>query len=337
MEEKIKESPLASPDISPMDSPKLEATVFSVANLLDVKKEPEDKLKTSMVDQLNECLKKLPNQNLEPFMNPFLCGLWTQFGARMIGAGALNPNLLDDPKKLNNVFGHINNASGSSSGNSDPGKLSRESSPVHSDHSSEQNDDDGRHPHLNGIRKKKTRTVFSRSQVSQLEMMFHQHKYLNTPQRSHLAQQLGLTDVQVKIWFQNRRNKWKRTNNGEDINAASQRPQSGAAAILNSLPSMVNNRDEAMRLLLQQQSPFNQTQFLAQQNPLLSALPFFNQLRSLSSDSEDGSNLDVAKLFALQAQNFLNSATSTNQSSSNPSTVSNSVESPSVPSRDWSE
>ena len=59
-------------------------------------------------------------------------------------------------------------------------------------------------------RKKKTRTVFSRSQVYQLESTFDMKRYLSSSERAGLAVQLHLTETQVKIWFQNRRNKWKR-------------------------------------------------------------------------------------------------------------------------------
>ncbi|KAI1725544.1 homeobox domain-containing protein [Ditylenchus destructor] len=64
--------------------------------------------------------------------------------------------------------------------------------------------------HQNHSRKKKTRTVFSRQQVTQLEMTFENKRYLNTQERSLLAQTLKLSETQVKIWFQNRRNKFKR-------------------------------------------------------------------------------------------------------------------------------
>ncbi|KAL7869785.1 hypothetical protein AOLI_G00137730 [Acnodon oligacanthus] len=58
--------------------------------------------------------------------------------------------------------------------------------------------------------KKKTRTVFSRSQVFQLESAFDAKRYLSSSERACLASSLHLTETQVKTWFQNRRNKWKR-------------------------------------------------------------------------------------------------------------------------------
>ena len=70
--------------------------------------------------------------------------------------------------------------------------------------SSNDDDDDGYR------RKKKVRTAFSREQVTELEKKFQEKKYLSSGERGELAEQLRLSDMQVKTWFQNRRMKHKR-------------------------------------------------------------------------------------------------------------------------------
>ncbi|KAH8372814.1 hypothetical protein KR009_005171 [Drosophila setifemur] len=65
----------------------------------------------------------------------------------------------------------------------------------------------------NGIgddRKKRPRTAFSAAQIKALETEFERGKYLSVAKRTALAKQLQLTETQIKIWFQNRRTKWKR-------------------------------------------------------------------------------------------------------------------------------
>ncbi|XP_054656711.1 homeobox protein HMX3-like [Dunckerocampus dactyliophorus] len=58
--------------------------------------------------------------------------------------------------------------------------------------------------------RKKTRTIFSKRQIFQLEATFEMKRYLSSSERAGLARALNLTETQVKIWFQNRRNKLKR-------------------------------------------------------------------------------------------------------------------------------
>uniref|UniRef100_A0A336M218 CSON010592 protein n=1 Tax=Culicoides sonorensis TaxID=179676 RepID=A0A336M218_CULSO len=62
----------------------------------------------------------------------------------------------------------------------------------------------------NDDRKKRPRTAFSAAQIKALEGEFERGKYLSVAKRTALAKQLHLTETQIKIWFQNRRTKWKR-------------------------------------------------------------------------------------------------------------------------------
>lgn len=51
---------------------------------------------------------------------------------------------------------------------------------------------------------------FSNEQTLELEKIFESQKYLSPPERKQLSKVLGLTERQVKTWFQNRRAKWRR-------------------------------------------------------------------------------------------------------------------------------
>lgn len=59
-------------------------------------------------------------------------------------------------------------------------------------------------------RKKRPRTAFTASQIKSLEAEFEKNKYLSVAKRLQLSKSLKLTETQIKIWFQNRRTKWKR-------------------------------------------------------------------------------------------------------------------------------
>ncbi|XP_045569078.1 homeobox protein EMX1 [Salmo salar] len=57
---------------------------------------------------------------------------------------------------------------------------------------------------------KRIRTAFSPSQLLRLERAFENNHYIVGAERKQLANSLNLSETQVKVWFQNRRTKYKR-------------------------------------------------------------------------------------------------------------------------------
>ena len=76
-------------------------------------------------------------------------------------------------------------------------------------------------------RRRKLRTVFTSKQLAGLEKAFTDKKYLSVPDRIKLAMELELTDTQVKTWFQNRRMKEKKLQDGpqKDTESVSDRAE----------------------------------------------------------------------------------------------------------------
>uniref|UniRef100_A0A8C8BJD9 Homeobox domain-containing protein n=4 Tax=Neoaves TaxID=3078114 RepID=A0A8C8BJD9_9STRI len=57
---------------------------------------------------------------------------------------------------------------------------------------------------------KRVRTVFKPEQLERLEQEFLKQQYMVGTERVDLAATLHLTETQVKVWFQNRRIKWRK-------------------------------------------------------------------------------------------------------------------------------
>ncbi|EFO82667.1 hypothetical protein GCK72_024296 [Caenorhabditis remanei] len=87
------------------------------------------------------------------------------------------------------------------------------------------------------LKMRRARTAFTYEQLVALENKFKASRYLSVCERLSLAIQLQLSETQVKIWFQNRRTKWKKHNPGQDANTPQTPPSSDETPIQPILPT----------------------------------------------------------------------------------------------------
>ncbi|XP_070408789.1 homeobox protein pnx [Nothobranchius furzeri] len=71
-------------------------------------------------------------------------------------------------------------------------------------------------------RNRRIRTAFTPEQLRVLEHSFQRSRYLSVLERHTIALALRLSETQVKIWFQNRRTKWKKDRLGREAQVEQQ-------------------------------------------------------------------------------------------------------------------
>ncbi|XP_066572416.1 homeobox protein not2 [Amia ocellicauda] len=91
---------------------------------------------------------------------------------------------------------------------------------------------------------RRIRTIFTDEQLRRLEEVFSKQRYMTGTEKVLLASALQLTETQVKVWFQNRRTRWRKTQEDKGV-----RPQERDSSPGPDSSSAVSGEDEENELI----------------------------------------------------------------------------------------